>query len=73
MSKTSAKSPESRHYSLEELIALGLYQNKKERIMKTIEEITEKQGGKEKSIEEVRKKTSKTEGSMSDYVISERD
>ncbi|MFP3872758.1 MAG: hypothetical protein ACLFVL_07775 [Candidatus Aenigmatarchaeota archaeon] len=73
MSETNAKLKKSKSYSLEERIALGLYRNRKEKIMKTIEEITEKHDGEEKSIKELRKKTSKIDGSMSDYVIAERE
>ncbi len=41
-------------------------------MMETIDNINEMYGGKNKSIEEVRKSLSKIDESMSDYIISER-
>lgn len=42
-------------------------------MMKKIEEIIKEIDGDEKSIKELRKMTSKIDGSMSDYVIAERE
>lgn len=73
MTKTSADTMKTESHNLEEIVALGLYRNKKKKIMKIIDTINEKYGGERKSIEEVRKSLSKIDGSMSDYIISERE
>ncbi|MFW6144257.1 MAG: hypothetical protein ACOC55_01620 [Candidatus Natronoplasma sp.] len=59
-------------HSLEELIAMSMYEAKKDKIKKMREKI-EKCGGEKKSIDEIRKTLSKIEGSMSDFVVSERE
>ena len=59
-------------HNLEETIAMGLYKNKMDRIIKIID-IIESRGGERKSIDEIRKTWSKVGGSMSDFVISERE
>ncbi|MFW6142348.1 MAG: hypothetical protein ACOC53_07300 [Candidatus Saliniplasma sp.] len=60
-------------HNLEEIIALGMYRHKKKKMMKIIDKINEMHCGKNLSIEEVRKSLSKIDGSMSDYIISERE
>ncbi len=71
MSKTGLETGESQN--LEELIALGLYRHKKEKILKMIDRIIDKKEGEKKSIEEIRESLSKIDESMSDYIISERE
>lgn len=71
MSKTGLEAGES--HDLEELIALGLYRHKKEKILKMIDRIIDKKEGEKKSIEEIRDSLSKIDESMSEYIISERE
>ncbi|MFO7991121.1 MAG: hypothetical protein R6U61_02365 [Thermoplasmata archaeon] len=68
---TNHKNPES--HNLEEIIALGMYRHRKEKIMKIFDKIIMMYGGKNRSIEEIRKSLSKIDESMSDYIISERE
>ncbi len=71
MSKADLETRDS--HNLEELIALGLYKHKKERILKMIDSILEEKDGEKKSIKEIRESLSKIDESMSDYIISERE
>ncbi len=63
---------DKKSHNLEELVAMGMYKAKKDKIMKMLQKI-EEYGGEKKSIEEIRTTSSKIDSSMSDYIISERE
>ncbi|MFO7792744.1 MAG: hypothetical protein ACQEQM_08555 [Thermoplasmatota archaeon] len=73
MSNIDIDHQKSKSHNLEEVIALGMYRHKKEKMMEIIDKINERYGGKSLSIEEVRESLARIDGSMSDYIISERE